>query len=90
MGGKIEMEGTVVPEAELSDGFWETGTVVDKGFAEDVEKEVKDGRVKAALTSMRDAVIAAADSAGGLKIGEKHGCLGCNTGFRITGLLADR
>ncbi|KAJ4297420.1 hypothetical protein N0V88_004342 [Collariella sp. IMI 366227] len=49
-GWKIGTERTVVPEPELSDGFWETGAVVDKGFAEDVEKEIKDGRVKAVLT----------------------------------------
>ena len=67
-GWKVESEGTVVPEAELSDGFWETGTVVRQEFVEDVEKEVWDGRVKAVLTSMRDAVIAAADLAGGLKM----------------------
>ena len=66
-GWKIETEGTVVPDAELSDGFWETGTVVRKGFAEDIEKEIKDERVKAVLTSARDAAIAAADSAGGAK-----------------------
>jgi SAM-dependent methyltransferase len=66
-GWKVETEGTVVPDAELSDGLWETGTVVHKEFAEDVEKEIKEGRVKAALTSARDAVIAAADSAGGVK-----------------------
>jgi SAM-dependent methyltransferase len=66
VGWKIEREGTVVPKAELSDGFWETGTVVDKEFADDVEKEISEGRVKAALTSARDATIAAAVSAGGV------------------------
>lgn len=66
-GWGVESEGTVVPEAELSDGYWETGTVVREGFAEEVEKEIKDGRVKAALASARDAVIAAADSVGGAK-----------------------
>lgn len=66
-GWKIESEGAVVPEAELSDGFWETGTVVHRGFVDDVEKAVKEERVKAVLTSMRDATIAAADSVGGIK-----------------------
>ncbi|KAK3295186.1 uncharacterized protein B0H64DRAFT_474192 [Chaetomium fimeti] len=66
-GWKVESEGTVVPGAELSDGFWETGTVVDEEFAEEVEKEVKEERVKAALTSARDATIAAADSVGGAR-----------------------
>ncbi|KAK4111040.1 SAM-dependent methyltransferase [Canariomyces notabilis] len=67
-GWKMETEGTIVPDAELSDGFWETGTVVDQGFAKDVDKEIKEERVKAALTSARDAVIAAADSAGGARM----------------------
>ncbi|KAL2138874.1 hypothetical protein VTI28DRAFT_6070 [Corynascus sepedonium] len=66
-GWAIETEGTVVPDAELSDGFWETGTVVCKEFAEDVEKEIKNERVKAVLASARDATIAAADSVGGAK-----------------------
>ncbi|KAH6838612.1 hypothetical protein B0I37DRAFT_400220 [Chaetomium sp. MPI-CAGE-AT-0009] len=65
-GWEVEREGTVVPGEELSDGFWEVGTVVDEEFVEEVEKEVGDGRVKAALMSARDAVIAAADSAGGV------------------------
>jgi SAM-dependent methyltransferase len=66
-GWKVETEGTVVPEAALSDGYWETGTVVDTEFAEDVEKEIKEERVKAVLASARDAAIAAADAAGGAK-----------------------
>lgn len=66
-GWKVETEGTVVPEVELADGFWETGTVVGKGFVEDFEKEIKDERVKAVLASARDATIAAADAAGGAK-----------------------
>jgi SAM-dependent methyltransferase len=67
-GWKVESEGTVVPEAELSDGHWEVGTVVDKEFVDEIEKEVKDERVKAVLASARDAVIAAADAAGGAKM----------------------
>ncbi|KAK0632966.1 S-adenosyl-L-methionine-dependent methyltransferase [Immersiella caudata] len=59
-GWKVEKEGTVVPERELSDGFWEVGTVVDEEFLEDVEREVKDERVKAVLRSARDATVAAA------------------------------
>ncbi|KAK4041428.1 hypothetical protein C8A01DRAFT_14799 [Parachaetomium inaequale] len=66
-GWKVETEGTVVPDAELSDGFWETGTVVRKEFAEEVEKEIKEERVKAVLASARDATTAAADSVGGVK-----------------------
>ena len=66
VGWEVEREVTVVPEAELSDGLWETGTVVDKEFVDNVEKEIREGRVKAALTSARDATIAAADSAGGV------------------------
>jgi len=63
-GWKIESEGIVVPEAELSDGFWETRTVMSEKFSEDVEREVADDRVKAVLRSARDSVIAAA---GGVK-----------------------
>jgi len=67
-GWEVESEGMVVPDAELSDGFWETGTVVREGFVEDVEKEITEGRVKAVLASLRDAAIAAAESAGGVKM----------------------
>ncbi|KAK4097735.1 hypothetical protein N658DRAFT_500158 [Parathielavia hyrcaniae] len=66
-GWMVETEGTVVPEAELSDGFWETGAVLDKGFVQDVGKEIEYGRVKAVLESARDAVAAAAESAGGAR-----------------------
>ncbi|KAK0656251.1 hypothetical protein B0T16DRAFT_317211 [Cercophora newfieldiana] len=62
-GWKVESEGVVVPDAELSDGYWEVGTVVGEEFLEDVEKEVVDERVKAVLRSARDATIAAAEAA---------------------------
>ncbi|KAK4454743.1 hypothetical protein QBC34DRAFT_140133 [Podospora aff. communis PSN243] len=59
-GWKVEKEGVVVPVRELSDGFWEVGTVVDEEFLEDVEREVEDERVKAVLRAARDATVAAA------------------------------
>ncbi|KAB5559860.1 putative SAM-dependent methyltransferase [Coniochaeta sp. 2T2.1] len=65
-GWKVVQEGTVVPEPELSDGGWETGSVVSKGYLEDVEKGVEDERVKAVLRSARDAVVAAVDGIGGV------------------------
>jgi hypothetical protein len=66
-GWKVESESMVVPEAKLSDGSWEAGTVVGKGFMEDVEKEVADDRVKAVLRSARDATIASVGAVGGVK-----------------------
>ncbi|KAB5547071.1 S-adenosyl-L-methionine-dependent methyltransferase [Coniochaeta sp. 2T2.1] len=65
-GWKVVREETVVPEPELSDGGWETGSVVSKGYLEDVEKGVEDERVKAMLRSARDAVVAAVDGIGGV------------------------
>lgn len=65
-GWVVEREGVVVPGRELSDGGWETGTVVDGGFGEEVEREVGEGRVRATLMAARDATVAAAESAGGV------------------------
>lgn len=66
-GWKAENESMIVPETELSDGSWETSTVVGKGFMEDVEMEVADERVKAVLRSARDATIASVEAFGGVK-----------------------
>ncbi|KAH6635802.1 hypothetical protein F5144DRAFT_619333 [Chaetomium tenue] len=65
-GWVVEREGVVVPGRELSDGGWETGSVVDGGFAEEVERVVGEGRVRAALMAARDATVAAAESVGGV------------------------
>jgi len=64
-GWKVEKEDWVVPERGLGDGHWETATVVNRSFADDVEREVTDQRVKALLGSARDATIVAADAVGG-------------------------
>lgn len=66
-GWRLEKEEIVVPDASLADGMWETGTVVSKGFLEEVEREVGDERIRTVLRSARDAVVAAAEAAGGWK-----------------------
>lgn len=66
-GWKFAGETTVVPEGDLSDGYWEVGTVVSKGFVKEIEEGVQDERVKAILRSARDAVVAAVEGIGGVK-----------------------
>ncbi|OIW30538.1 hypothetical protein CONLIGDRAFT_713156 [Coniochaeta ligniaria NRRL 30616] len=65
-GWTVREEGTVVPEAELSDGGWEVGSVVAPRFLEQVQKGVEDERVRAMLSSARDAVVAAVEGVGGV------------------------
>jgi len=65
-GWALDRETDVVPEAGLSDGKWETGTVVREAFLRDVDG-VEDERVRALLRSARDATISAADAVGGWK-----------------------
>ncbi|KAK8022015.1 S-adenosyl-L-methionine-dependent methyltransferase [Apiospora rasikravindrae] len=60
--------GIVVPRAGLSDGSWEVGTVVGKGFAGEIEEHIADERVRLVLRSAREATVAAVR---GLGEGEK-------------------
>jgi ribosomal protein S25 len=64
-GWKLVSEKRIVPEEGLEDGKWETGTVVDKSFLQEVEKNIKEEKVKAVLTSMREAVREAVGTLGG-------------------------
>ena len=65
-GWKVVGEETVVPERELTDGYWEANSVVSQAFAEDIDKEVDDERVRVMLRSARYAVVAAAEGIGGM------------------------
>ncbi|KAK3330685.1 hypothetical protein B0H66DRAFT_72058 [Apodospora peruviana] len=66
-GWKLAGEDTVIPERGLSDGQWEAMSVVASDFVSTVDKEILDERVKAVLTSARDATIAAVEGVGGMK-----------------------
>ncbi|KAK0733799.1 hypothetical protein B0T26DRAFT_685768 [Lasiosphaeria miniovina] len=66
-GWTVESESVVVPDAALSDGFWETATVTAQDFVDEVEEAVGDERVKSLLRSARDATVAAAEANGGVK-----------------------
>ncbi|KAH0559420.1 hypothetical protein GP486_004067 [Trichoglossum hirsutum] len=63
-GWKLVGEKRIVPEEGLEDGKWETGTVVNRSFLEEVEKDIKEEKVKVVLTSMREAVREAVDALG--------------------------
>lgn len=64
-GWKVGGQRKVVPEAELSDGGWEVGSVLGKEFLDEVAK-VPDEKVRAMLRSARDAVAAATEGVGGV------------------------
>ncbi|KAK4222338.1 hypothetical protein QBC38DRAFT_490176 [Podospora fimiseda] len=66
-GGKwrLERQAVVVPIDALSDGSWETDSVLEIGFLKSVEDEVRDERVKTVLRSSRDAVERAVVKLGG-------------------------
>ncbi|KAK4168759.1 putative SAM-dependent methyltransferase [Cladorrhinum sp. PSN259] len=66
-GWKLESEGTVVPEKELSDGYWETAGVVDESFVTEIEEGVRDERARSVLSASRDAVVNAVKGVGGVK-----------------------
>jgi len=65
-GWTVVCETEVVPEPGLSDGMWETGTVVRDAFLHDVQ-DVENERVRAVLRSARDATTSAAAAVGGWK-----------------------
>ncbi|KAK3383470.1 hypothetical protein B0T24DRAFT_661977 [Lasiosphaeria ovina] len=66
-GWTVESEEVAVPDAALSDGFWETATVTAQDFVDEVEQAVGDEGVKSLLRSARDATVAAAEANGGVK-----------------------
>ena len=67
-GWSLEKEGVVVPEeGGLQDGFWEAGSISHASFLAEVEAEIKDPRVSLVLRSGRDAMLAAAETIGGVK-----------------------
>lgn len=58
-GWKVEEEATIVPDEKLQDGMWEVGGVKSQEFLDDVDKYVKDGKIKTLLRSQREAVLRA-------------------------------
>jgi 2-polyprenyl-3-methyl-5-hydroxy-6-metoxy-1,4-benzoquinol methylase len=67
-GWKLMGEKRIVPEKGLEDGKWETKTVVDKDFLEEVEENIKEEKVRVVLRSMRGAVREAVEALGGKDI----------------------
>ena len=55
-GWKLVGEKKIVPEEGLEDGKWETNTVVDKRFLEEVEENIKEEKIRVVLRSMRETV----------------------------------
>ncbi|KAJ4002787.1 hypothetical protein NW752_009441 [Fusarium irregulare] len=68
VGWKVEEETTIAPDEKLQDGKWEVGGVKSPEFLEDVEKFVKDTKVKTLLRSQREAVSKADEQFSGGKI----------------------
>ncbi|KAF4453171.1 hypothetical protein F53441_4110 [Fusarium austroafricanum] len=67
-GWKVERETNIVPNERLQDGGWEVGLVKSKDFLDDVDKHVKDDKMRILLKSEREAVISAVDGLGGEKV----------------------
>lgn len=65
VGWKLVGEKRIVPEEGMEDGKWETNTVVNKSFLEEVEKYARDEKVRVVLRSMREAVREAVGALGG-------------------------
>jgi SAM-dependent methyltransferase len=63
-GWKLLSEKKIVPEEGLEDGRWETNTVMNKGFLEEVEQNINNENIRVSLRSMREAVIDAAKNSG--------------------------
>jgi Methyltransferase domain len=59
---------TIVPEAGLEDGKWETNSVLKHDFLEGIETDVKDEKVRVVLRSMREAVRGAVETLQGTGI----------------------
>jgi len=65
VGWKLVCEKRIVPEEGLEDGKWETNTVVDENFLEEVETNIKEEKVRFLVRSMREAVKDAVVTLGG-------------------------
>ena len=65
VGWKLVCEKRILPEEGLEDGKWETNTVVDESFLDEVEKNIKEEKVRVVLRSMREAVKGAVATLGG-------------------------
>ncbi|CAG7561779.1 unnamed protein product [Fusarium equiseti] len=67
VGWNLEEETIIVPDEKLQDGKWEVGGVKSAEFHQDVEKYVKDTKVKTLLRGQREAVLRANDQLAGAK-----------------------
>ncbi|KAI1050754.1 hypothetical protein LB507_009243 [Fusarium sp. FIESC RH6] len=67
VGWTVEEETTIAPDEKLQDGKWEVGGVKSPEFLEDVEKFVKDTKVKTLLRGQREAVLRADEQLSGGK-----------------------
>ncbi|KAJ4129161.1 hypothetical protein NW768_007696 [Fusarium equiseti] len=66
-GWEVEEETTIAPEENLQDGNWEVGGVKSSEFLDDVEKYVKDTKIKTLLRGQREAVLRASEQLAGAK-----------------------
>lgn len=66
-GWTLDVEDSVVPGPNLSDGHWETSDVKSTSFLEEINKFVSDQRVNAVLKASREAVLAAIAAVDGAK-----------------------
>jgi hypothetical protein len=64
-GWKLVQEEIITPDADLEDGSWETRPVIQDSFLKEIDENIKDEKVKAALVLMREAVKSAAERMGG-------------------------
>jgi ubiquinone/menaquinone biosynthesis C-methylase UbiE len=67
-GWKFVSERKIVPEVGLEDGKWETNTVVNESFLEEVETNIKDEKIRVVLRSMREAVKISVGTLGGKNV----------------------
>ncbi|KAK0440463.1 S-adenosyl-L-methionine-dependent methyltransferase [Desarmillaria tabescens] len=66
-GLKLERSSTLIPADNVLDGLWEVQIVLGDGFMKDLDSFVKDDRQRSLIMSMRDAVRASYEQAGGKK-----------------------
>ncbi|PBK62072.1 S-adenosyl-L-methionine-dependent methyltransferase [Armillaria solidipes] len=66
-GLKLQSSSILIPAENVLDGLWEVQMVLGAEFMKDLDSFVKDDRQKALIKSMRDAVQASYEQAGGRK-----------------------
>ncbi|PBK85880.1 S-adenosyl-L-methionine-dependent methyltransferase [Armillaria gallica] len=66
-GLKLQSSSTLIPADNVLDGLWEVQMVLGTEFMKDLDSFVKDDRQKVLIKSMRDAVRASYEQAGGRK-----------------------